>query len=78
MQRPSYWLMADPTANPQFRRGWLDPLGHKSRTRHPMAGGGATFGNMIKRWNAADVTEALTAEQARALAEVLFVGRRTA
>ena len=33
---------------------------------------------MIKRWNAADVTEALTAEQARALAEVLFVGRRTA
>ena len=35
MQRPSYWLMADPTANPQFRRGWLDPLGHKTERATP-------------------------------------------
>jgi hypothetical protein len=72
MQRRPYWLMSDPAANAQFRRPWEDrppPQKPHSRTRRPVAGGGAGIGGFVREQRDS-ITDLRSAQQAAA--EALF------
>jgi hypothetical protein len=68
MQRPSYWLMADPLANHQFRRGWTMPPPLERKTPAASPAGEIFKGKSSTEIYGTDPAKA----QALAEAEALF------
>ncbi|MGE3782055.1 MAG: hypothetical protein AB7H71_04855 [Alphaproteobacteria bacterium] len=68
MQRPAFWLMKDPLANPRFQRAWVLPSPLERKNPGALSPG-QIFGSDVT-----DIlsTAQLTKAQARALVEQLF------